>query len=110
MPIEAIEDDQTVSLRSIFGDGTDIFALEVAGDSMVDEGINDGDVVICQKSSTARNGQLVVAIVDDNSATLKKFYKEDTHVRLQPANENYQPIYSDNCRIEAIVLGSMRRF
>ena len=77
---------------------------------MIDENIYDGDYVICRKASIAQNGQLVVAIVDDENATLKKFYKEKTKVRLQPANDNYQPIYSDNCRIEAVVLGLVRKF
>lgn len=109
-PIEAIENVEDVTLRSVFGSGDDIFALEVVGDSMIDEGIFSGDRVICQKARTAANGQLVVAIVDDDSATLKRFYKEANRVRLQPANEAYDPIYSDNCRIEGIVLGLLKEF
>ena len=76
---------------------------------MTGEGIANGDYVICRKSSTADDGQLVVAIVDSENATLKRFYKEKSAVRLQPANEQYEPIYSRNCRIEAVVIGLMRR-
>jgi repressor LexA len=109
VPIEAIENADTISLREMFGGSDNIFALEVAGDSMIDEGICSGDYVICQKAQTAENGRMVVAIVDDSGATLKRFYKEPTHARLVPANDAYEPIYSDNCRIEAVVLGLLRR-
>ncbi len=109
-PIEAIENRDCLSLSSYFAYGDQTFALEVKGDSMIDDGICDGDVVICRRSEVADNGQMVVAIVDDENATLKRFYKEKTRARLQPANENYAPIYSDNCRIEAVVVGLVRRF
>ncbi len=108
-PTEAIENPETMSLRELFGSADDIFTLQVSGDSMVDEGISDGDYVICKRSTSARDGQIVVAIVDEDEATLKKFYKEPNRARLQPANSTYNPIYSDNCRIEAIVLGLLRR-
>ena len=109
-PIEAIENAETVSLRSVFGSSDEIFVLEVAGDSMIDDGISNGDCVICKRAKTASNGQMVVAIIEDNTATLKRFYKENGRVRLQPANDEYKPIYSDNCRIEAIVLGLLKKF
>ena len=109
LPTEAIENTETISLRDMFGPAEDIFTLRVSGDSMVDEGISDGDYVICRRTTTARDGQIVVAMVDESEATLKKFYKEDNRARLQPANTAYDPIYSDNCRIEAIVLGLLRR-
>jgi len=108
-PIEAVENAEQLSLSSYFGMGDDMFALEVRGDSMIDEDIRSGDYVICRRSSTARDGELVVAIVDDDNATLKRFYKEPTGVRLQPANDQYEPIYSDHCRIEAIVVGLVRK-
>ena len=76
---------------------------------MIDEGISDGDYVICKRTATACDGQIVVAIVDEEEATLKKFYKEANRARLQPANTAYDAIYSDNCRIEAVVLGLLRR-
>ena len=109
VPIEAIENSESLSLRSMFGDGDDMFALEVSGDSMIDEGIYTGDMVICKKASGAYNGQMVVAIVDNENATLKRFYKEETQVRLEAANPAYEPIYSENCRIEAVVVGMLRR-
>jgi repressor LexA len=109
-PLEAIENVEDLSLRSCFGAGQDIFALEVKGDSMINEDIREGDYVICRRCSVADDGQLVVAIVNNEDATLKRFYKENNQARLQPANDNYQPIYSDNCRIEAVVIGLMRKF
>jgi repressor LexA len=109
VPLEAVENAESLSLSSCFGTGNDIFALEVKGDSMIDEDIHEGDYVICRRSAVANDGQLVVAIVDDENATLKRFYKEKTRARLQPANDDYQPIYSDNCRIEAVVVGLVRR-
>ena len=76
---------------------------------MIGEGIANGDYVICRKSSLADDGQLVIAMVDGDNATLKRFYKERSAVRLQPANEQYEPIYSRNCRIEGVVIGLIRR-
>ena len=110
VPVEAVENVESLSLSSTFGSGDDIFALEVSGDSMIDEDIHQGDYVICRRSSIAHDGQLVVAIVDDENATLKRFYKEKGRARLQPANDNYQPIYTDNCRIEAVAIGLIRKF
>lgn len=109
VPVEAVENVESLSLSSAFGSGDDIFALEVSGDSMIDEDIRLGDYVICRRSRVANDGQLVVAIVDDENATLKRFYKEKDRARLQPANDNYQPIYTENCRIEAIVIGLVRK-
>ena len=110
VPVEAVENVELLSLSAAFGSGDDIFALEVTGDSMINEDIRQGDYVICRRSRTAENGQLVVAIVDEENATLKRFYKEKNRARLQPANDNYQPIYSDNCQIEAVVIGLIRKF
>lgn len=109
LPIEAVENKDYLSLSSHFGAGDDTFALEVNGDSMVGDDIRQGDYVICRRSAVANDGQLVVAIVDDENATLKRFYKEKNRVRLQPANSDYEPIYSDNCRIEAVVVGLVRK-
>jgi repressor LexA len=110
IPIEAVENTENLSLPSCFGNLDNIFALEVTGDSMIEEDIRNGDYAICRKNQTAHNGQLVVAIVDGNNATLKRFYREKSRARLEPANDNYQPIYSDNCRIEAVVIGLVRKF
>lgn len=109
VPIEVIQNTESISLRSEFGSGDDVFVLCVEGDSMIDEGIDDGDYVICKHAKTAHDGQLVIAIVDEGDATLKRFYKEQDRIRLQPANDNYEPIYTNNCRIEATVTGLLKR-
>ena len=110
VPIEAIETNEYLDIDSHFTASRGHFALEVAGDSMIEEGIFEGDYVICQNCKTAENGQLVVAAVDEENVTLKRFYKEKNRVRLQPANSLYQPIYSENCKIKAIVVGLVRKF
>jgi repressor LexA len=109
-PVDAFENRDTLSLPDCFGSSHDVFALEVSGNSMTEEGICDGDFVICRKADTARNGQIVVALTENDSTTLKKFYREDSRVRLQPANKDYQPIYTDNCRIQAVAVGLLRKF
>lgn len=110
LPLEAIENRDSLSLQSCFGSGDEVFALRVSGDSMIEEDIRPGDYVICRRADRARNGQIVVALIDEGEATLKRFYKEADRARLQPANSRYEPIYSDNCRIEAVVLGLLRKF
>lgn len=109
VPIEAIENRRSLSLRNLFGSSDNIFSLEVDGDSMIDEGIYTGDYVICRHASTAEDGQMVIAIVDDENATLKRFYRQGDCVRLQASNPAYEPIYTDNCRVQAIVVGHLRR-
>jgi repressor LexA len=109
LPIEAIEDKEQLSLGGCFGNTDDVFALEVRGDSMIDEDIRDGDYVICRRSATAHEGQLVIAIVDEENATVKRFHKDNGRIRLEAANESYSPIYTDNCRIEALVVGLVRK-
>ncbi len=110
LPLEAVENTESLSLNSCFGNSDDIFALEVQGDSMTGEDIHEGDYVICRRKNIADDGQLVIAVVDNENATLKRFYREKSRARLQPANDNFQPIYSENCRIEAVVLGLVRKF
>jgi repressor LexA len=107
-PLEAVENIEYLSLACCFGTG-ELFALEVKGDSMVNEDIRQGDYVICRRSQVADDGQLVIALVDGENATLKRFYREDCQARLQPANDDYEPIYSSNCRIEAVVVGLVRK-
>jgi repressor LexA len=98
-----------LSISSHFGNCDSLFALEVAGDSMVDDDIRNGDYVICRSAAVADDGQLVIAVIDKKEATLKRFYREKSRIRLQPANDDYEPIYSDNCRIEAVVVGLIRK-
>ena len=85
------------------------FMLKVKGESMINAGILSGDTVLVQKQSTARNGDMVVALVDD-SATVKTFYKEDGHFRLQPENDTMDPIIVENCEILGKVFGVFRFF
>jgi len=87
--------------------GSDVFMLNVKGESMIDMGIYDGDKVICRKASEARNGEVAVVLVDD-SATVKRFYKEDGHYRLQPENSSMDPIIVDNCSVLGTVVGLLR--
>jgi repressor LexA len=109
-PIDAVATQEHISLPSQFGDGDNIFALQVCGDSMIDDGISNGDYVICRRAKTAATGQIVVALIDDETTTLKRFYPEHGRARLQPANDNYDPIYSSNCQIQAVALGLVRKF
>ena len=91
-------------------DVPDAIDLEEVGDSMIDDQIRDGDLVIYEERSNPRNGDTVVALVDGEEATLKRFYKEKNRVRLQPANPNYKPIYTRNVDVQGIVIGVIRRY
>lgn len=86
------------------------FALQVKGDSMIEDGILDGDYVVIEKEHEVRNGDIVVALVDDNLATLKKFYREDGKVVLKPANSTMQPIYPNRVTIQGKCVGLIRKF
>jgi len=107
-PIEAIQDKETIAVpKSKVPSSSEVYALRVVGNSMIDENINDGDVVLVRQQATAENGQKVVALIDNHEATLKKFYKERGHVRLQPANKNMEPLIFRNGRdvsIQGVVL------
>ncbi len=115
-PIDAVEDRQFLDLEELFisqSGPANKFVLEVRGDSMIDEQIRDGDFVVCEKRNTARNGQTVVAIVNGDEATLKLFYREGDQIRLQPANDNYEPIMVDaarGCQIQGVVIGVIRSY
>ena len=109
-PIEAIENTHetiTVSKDEVGKYGKN-YALRVQGNSMIDEGIFDGDIVIIRKQEFADNGQTVVAIIDDNEATLKKIYKEKDQIRLQPANPTLFPIYRKEVEIRGVVIKIIR--
>lgn len=111
-PIEAIEEKEAIAVpQSKLPHSGEFFALRVVGNSMVDENINDGDLVLVKQQGVAENGQRVVALIDNHEATLKKFYKERGYVRLQPANKNMEPIIFRNGRdvsIQGIVLDVIR--
>ena len=87
-----------------------VFTLHVSGESMINAGIYDGDYVIVQKQNTARNGEIVVAMTENNEATIKTFYKEKNHIRLQPENDTMQPIILPNCTILGKAVGLYRKF
>ena len=108
VPLEAIEDTEVLDMEDLFDRPGETFVLEVMGDSMIDEHICDGDYVICERRNTARNGEKVVALLEDGEATLKTFYREADRVRLQPANPKYKPIYSQNVSIQGVVIGVLR--
>ncbi|MHC4985687.1 MAG: transcriptional repressor LexA, partial [Planctomycetota bacterium] len=108
-PIEAIENPQDLDVDAMFAGRGDVLALEVSGESMINEQICDGDYVICRKTATAENGQVVVALIDGGEATLKTFYREGDRVRLQPANPNFRPIYPNDLQIQGVVVGVLRR-
>ncbi len=86
------------------------FVLQVKGDSMIEDGILDGDFVIIEETSVAHDGDIVVALLDTGLATLKRFYKEATRVRLEPANSTMQPIYATDIKIQGRCVGVIRRF
>lgn len=108
-PIEAIQNDESLDLEDMFASRGRNFVLKVRGDSMIDDQIRDGDFVVVEKRETARNGETVVALLDDGNATLKRFYREKEGVRLQPANPKYQPIITKNVSVQGIVVGVIRR-
>jgi len=109
-PIEAIEVEQEIiTISGIgFNRNDNYYALRVKGDSMIDDGIFNGDIVVIKKQSSAENGQTVVAIIDDNEATLKKIYREKNQFRLQPANQNLLPFYRQEVEIRGVVIKIIR--
>jgi repressor LexA len=112
-PIERVPDADEIDLTAIFAGsprGETTFALKVEGDSMRDEGILDGDFVLIERTAVAQNGDKVVALLPDGSTTLKTFFKEDDHIRLQPANPAFEPIRVKFCQVQGIVKGVVRRY
>jgi repressor LexA len=107
-PILAVQDvEEYIPFRGGSYRGKDLFALHVKGESMINAGILDGDVIIVQRTATARNGEIVVALVEDE-ATVKRFYKENGHYRLQPENDTMDPIIVEQCSILGKVISLMR--
>jgi len=114
-PVEKFEQRETLSLEEIFGPRRgqrgNLFALQVDGQSMRDEGIFDGDYVIVEQRNTAKNGERVVALLPTGETTLKTFFRErDGSIRLQPANPEFEPIIVDDCQIQGVVTGVLRRY
>ncbi len=109
-PIEAIENpNEFFALPANLVPAKEmIFTLKVDGESMIKAGILDNDIVIVQRQNVARNGEIVVAMNEDNEVTLKRFYKEKNHIRLQPENDTMKPIILDNCTILGKAIGLYR--
>jgi repressor LexA len=107
---EAIEQDERVDFDEIFDtENKSLFALEVSGDSMIDDQIADGDFVVIRRQRTARRGQIVVALTDEHEATLKRWFPEKNRIRLEPANSDMKPIYVKNARVLGVVVGVVRK-
>lgn len=110
-PIEALEDRQELGLDELVPTGEHIYLLRVRGKSMIEDHIDDGDLVVVEKRETANDGEIVVAILDGEEATLKRFYRErNGAIRLQPANSSMEPIYTTRVQIRGVVRGVVRRF
>ena len=109
-PIYAYEErEETLAVPSDWARNDDTFVLKVRGKSMIEDLIDDGDFVVIQPQHTARDGDIVVALLEDNTATLKRFYRERDRVRLQPANSAMGPIYAREVKIQGKVIGVIRR-
>lgn len=109
-PIEAYQDaSETLSVPELLAPSGDAYVLKVRGDSMIEAAIMDGDYVLIRPQTTARNGDIVVAQVEENAVTLKRFFKEKDRIRLQPANPSYPPQYYEDVRIQGKLIGVIRR-
>jgi repressor LexA len=111
-PIEAIENREEIDLEQLFASKNGVYVLKIRGDSMIEDHLVDGDYVIIERRSHAKNGEQVVALLDTGEATLKRFYKEGQRIRLQPANSAMEPriIEADRCRIQGVVIGVLRSY
>ncbi len=107
---EAVQQDERIDFSELFDtDSKSLIVLEVRGDSMIEEQIADGDYVIVDRRQTARKGQIVVALTEENEATLKRWFPEKNRIRLEPANAAMKPIYVKNARVLGVVVGVVRK-
>ena len=110
-PIEAIEERETIGIPADFvTDRANSYVLRVKGESMIEDGILDGDFVIVERNPSPKSGDVVVALLNNAYATLKKFYRETNRIRLQPANSKMKPIYARDPLIQGVVRGVIRKF
>ncbi len=110
-PIEAIETNEKMAVPTgMVGESEDVYVLKVKGDSMIEDGILSGDYVVVVASSAPKNGDTVVALLENTHATLKRFYKEQEYVRLQPANRTMKPLYVKDIIVQGIVRGVIRDY
>lgn len=110
LPIEAVEEREVLDLEEAFVSPHGCYVLRVKGDSMLGDQICDGDYVIVERRENARDGEMVVALVDGEEATLKRIYRTPDGVRLQASNPAYEPIFAKDVRVQGVVVGVMRRF
>jgi repressor LexA len=108
-PISALEEPEVFELGELVPPEREVYALRVRGESMIDDGIHDGDLVLVERRSQARDGEMVVAILPDEEATLKRLYREKNGYRLQPANKNMQPIHTPELEVRGVVIGLVRK-
>ncbi|MCR1933115.1 transcriptional repressor LexA [Clostridium tepidum] len=108
LAIENIEDVFPIPIDYV-KNTKELFMLKVSGESMIEAGILDGDLAIMEKTDSANNGDIVVALID-NEATLKRFFKESSHIRLQPENKNMEPIILKDCKIIGTLVGIYRKY
>lgn len=110
-PIDALEDREEVSLTELVPTGDRIYLLRVRGKSMIEDHIDDGDLVVVERRETANDGDIVVAILEDEEATLKRFYRESNGmIRLQPANSEMEPLFTSRVQLRGVVRGVIRKF
>lgn len=109
-PIEAVEDPEVFELSDLVPRDREVYALRVRGQSMIDDGIHDGDIVLIEARQHARDGEMVVAILPEEEATLKRIYREHDGIRLQPANASMEPIRVPTCEVRGVVVGVVRRY
>src|SRR6266513_800791 len=111
-PIEAIENREELDLEQLFQSRNGVYVLRVRGDSMIDDHLCDGDFVVIERRENARNGEQVVALLDSGEATLKRFYRDGSKIRLQPANSTMEPriVDADRCKVQGVVIGVLRSY
>lgn len=109
LAVENIEDNFLIPIEYVKASSNELFILTIKGESMIDAGIFDGDLAIIEKSSAAENGDIVVALID-NEATIKRFYKEKDYIRLQPENKTMDPILVKDCQIIGKIVGLYRQY
>ncbi len=111
-PIEAVRGNELLAVPEDMIGRRDVYLLKVRGESMVDEQVRDGDYVVVERRTDPRNGEMVVALLDGESATLKKFYREEQQIRLQPASPTMKPILvpQDRVVIQGVVVGLLRKY
>jgi repressor LexA len=110
VPIGAVDEPEILDLAELIPEDRDVYALRVRGESMIDDGVRDGDIVLVENRHDALNGEMVVAVLPDEEATLKRIYREKNGWRLQPANAAMQPILVPEVEVRGVVIGVVRRF